>query len=50
MFIADPGMKMANFDAEQGESRVVGAIEWNLFKRGGYLDACEREDSPHNCR
>jgi DNA polymerase-1 len=44
MFIADTGMKMANFDAEQGESRVVGAIEWNLFKRGNYLDACERED------
>lgn len=44
MFIADEGMKMANFDAEQGEARVVGAIEWNLFHRGGYLDACERED------
>src|SRR5215510_9286792 len=44
MFIADPGMKMANFDAEQGESRVVGAIEWNLFKLGAYLDACESGD------
>jgi DNA polymerase I len=44
IFIADPGMKMANFDAEQGESRVVGAIEWNLFKIGTYLDACERGD------
>lgn len=44
MFIADPGMKLANFDAEQGESRVVGAIEWNLFRRGDYLDACESGD------
>jgi DNA polymerase-1 len=44
MFIADPGMKMANFDAEQGESRVVGAIEWNLFKSGRYLNACESQD------
>lgn len=44
IFIADDGMKMANFDAEQGESRVVGAIEWNLFHRGEYLDACESGD------
>jgi DNA polymerase-1 len=46
IFIADPGMKMAYFDAEQGESRVVGAIEWNLFgeKGGAYLDACEGGD------
>jgi DNA polymerase I-like protein with 3'-5' exonuclease and polymerase domains len=44
MFIADSGMKLGNFDAEQGESRVVGAIEWNLFKRGNYLDACESGD------
>jgi len=44
MFIADSGMKLANFDAEQGESRVVGAIEWNIFKRGDYLDACESGD------
>jgi DNA polymerase I len=44
VFIADPGMKLANFDAEQGESRVVGAIEWNLFRRGAYLDACESGD------
>ena len=44
IFIADDGMKMANFDAEQGESRVVGAIEWNLFHRGAYLDACESGD------
>jgi|SRR5215831_4412915 len=44
IFIADKGMKFANFDAEQGESRVVGAIEWNLFRKGAYLDACESGD------
>ena len=44
IFIADPEMKLANFDAEQGESRVVGAIEWNLFHKGDYLDACESGD------
>src|SRR5216684_6479656 len=44
IFTADPGMKMAYFDAEQGESRVVGAIEWNLFHDGKYLDACEEGD------
>ena len=43
-FIADKGMKLANFDAEQGESRIVGAIEWNLFRKGEYLDACESND------
>lgn len=43
-FVADLGMKMAYLDAEQGESRVVGAIEWNLFKDGRYLDACESGD------
>lgn len=44
IFIADPGMKLAYLDAEQGESRVVGAIEWNLFRDGKYLDACESGD------
>jgi len=44
IFIADPGMKMGYFDAEQGESRVVGAIEWNLFGDAKYLDACESGD------
>jgi len=44
IFIADKGMKLANFDAAQGESRIVGAIEWNLFHDGKYLDACETED------
>jgi DNA polymerase I len=44
IFISDPGMKMAYFDAEQGESRVVGGIEYNLFRDGRYLDACESGD------
>jgi len=44
VFIADPGMKMAYLDAQQGESRVVGAIEWNLFKDGRYLNTCESGD------
>jgi len=42
--VADPGMKFAQLDAEQGESRCVGAIEWNLFGSGTYLDACESGD------
>src|SRR5213075_2937066 len=28
----------------QAESRLVGAIEWNLFGDGRYLDACESGD------
>lgn len=44
VFIADPGMKMAYVDAQQGESRVVGAIEWNLFGDERYLDSCESGD------
>lgn len=44
VFIADKGMKLGYFDAEQGESRCVGAIEWNLFNDGRYLDACESAD------
>ena len=44
VFIADPGMKFAKFDAKQIQSRVVGAIEWNLFQDGRYLDACEGSD------
>lgn len=46
VFIADPGMKMAKFDAKSGESFCVGAIEWNLFRDSKYLDACESGD-PH---
>lgn len=44
VLIADPGMKMAYFDAEQGESRVVGGIEYVLFRDASYLDACESGD------
>lgn len=44
MFVADVGMKMAYFDGEQIQSRIVGAVEWNLFKDGRYLDACESGD------
>lgn len=46
VFISDPGYKLAKFDAKSGESYVVGAIEWNLFKDGKYLEACESGD-PH---
>ena len=44
MLIADPGYKFAKFDAKQIQSRIVGAIEWNLFQDGRYLDACEHDD------
>lgn len=44
MFIADPGMKMAYFDAQQIQSRIVGALEWNHVEDGRYLDACESGD------
>lgn len=46
IFISDPGTKFAKFDAKSGESFCVGAIEWNLFQDGRYLDACESGD-PH---
>jgi len=46
IFIADEGMKLAKFDAKSGESYCVGAIEWNLFGDGSYLDTCESGD-PH---
>lgn len=44
VFIADPGYKLAYIDLEQAESRLVGAIIWNLFHDGKYLDACESTD------
>jgi len=51
IFIADKGMKYANLDLEQADSRNVGAICWNNFhaSRGEafattYLDACESGD------
>ena len=37
-------MKFAYIDLEQAESRLVGAIEWNLFHDGTYLDAAESGD------
>lgn len=43
-FVSDPGFKFAYIDLEQAESRLVGAIEWNLFGDGRYLDACESGD------
>lgn len=44
IFISDPGYKFAKLDAKSGESYCVGAIEWNLFKDGRYLDAVESGD------
>ena len=44
IFIADPGYKFAKCDAKSGESYCVGAIEWNLFGDGAYLDAVESGD------
>lgn len=44
IFIADVGMKWCKVDAKQIQSRIVGAIEWKLFKNGTYLDACESSD------
>lgn len=51
VFVADPGMKFCNLDLEQGDSRNVGALCWNLLIdefgenfAGKYLDACESGD------
>lgn len=44
VFVADPGFKFGNIDLEQGDSRGVGAIHWNLFRDARYLDACESGD------
>lgn len=51
VFAADRGWKFANLDLEQGDSRNVGAICWNLFVdemgedyAGTYLNACESGD------
>ena len=44
IFVADPGYKFAKFDAKSGESFIVGAIEWNLFRDPRFLDACESGD------
>lgn len=44
IFVADKGYKFAKCDAKSGESFAVGAIEWNLFHDGTYLDAVESGD------
>lgn len=44
IFIADPGMKFANIDLEQADSRNIGALCWNVFRDSKYLDACESGD------
>lgn len=53
VFVSDPGYKLANLDLEQGDSRNVGAICWNLLvdnsdwderTAGAYLNACESGD------
>jgi len=44
VFISDPGMKFANVDLEQADSRNIGALCWNVFRDGKYLDACESGD------
>lgn len=51
VFVADPGMMFCNLDLEQGDSRNVGALCWNLLVdefgesfAGKYLDACESDD------
>lgn len=51
IFIPDPGMKFINIDLEQGDSRNMGAMMWDIFLEshgaefaGSYLDACESSD------
>jgi DNA polymerase I-like protein with 3'-5' exonuclease and polymerase domains len=44
VFVSDPGLKFAKFDAKSGESYVVGAIEGNLFNDWKYLDAVDSGD------
>lgn len=53
IFVADPGMKFANLDLEQADSRNVGALCWNTLvdregwdeaTAGKYLDFCEAGD------
>lgn len=50
VFVADEKMMFCNIDLEQGDSRNVGALCWNLFANedeafaGSYLNACESGD------
>jgi len=44
IFVADKGMKFANIDLEQADSRNIGALCYNVFRDPTYLDACESGD------
>jgi DNA polymerase-1 len=51
IYIADKGMKFLNLDLEQGDSRNVGALCWNIFVESygeafadSYLKACQSSD------
>lgn len=51
IYVADPGMKFANIDLEQGDARNVGAICWDRFVEshgeafaGSYISAAESSD------
>lgn len=44
IFVADAGYKFAKCDGAQIQSRIVGALEYNLFGDARYLDACESGD------
>ena len=51
MIVPPPGRTFVNVDIEQGDSRNLGAIMYNLFydelgpeEAGRYLDACESSD------
>lgn len=51
IFIPDPGKKFINIDLEQGDSRNLGALMWEVFVEdhgeafaGAYLSACESGD------
>lgn len=44
IFVADEGKRLAYIDLEQAEARAVGAIIWNRFLQGEYLDFCESGD------
>ena len=44
IFIPDPGMKFANIDLQQADSRNIGALCWNVLRDPKYLNACESGD------
>jgi DNA polymerase I len=44
VFIPDKGMKFANIDLQQADSRNIGALCWNVLRDPKYLDACESGD------